>query len=404
VTALQLQRARLGNANPYSLYLTDCLKAACAICVCVAAQISLLNSQCVKPTLWRQQTMKNHSVSVIEGVKAFQHFLHSERSRFSSAPILLLASVCDAQHGKPDKRVDEACRYTKSLFQQQMPFRTVVSHPMSGYVFPTLSDLENATVLAARVGATTVVAVGSGGVVDLAKAVSQSMPNKIDELVLVPATHAATMASASSSSLLLDPTDETLSVYPFQGGAELQATGRTIALMEYKNDIAVRFSEALYACMALKLDVLLRTSNVDEIAETHLAEIVKLLDSDQDSQQTMALSKMLVQVGREICYGLDGDPRSSPLALAVALLPTEFPQYGMLTFLASVAKPISHELLMDKKVTCIDALNLSAAPKALTTQSSVETLMAKIHENQAEWGCRDLPDEVLSSVLKEHVI
>ena len=144
--------------------------------------------------------MGKRSLAVIEGFKAFQKFLQEERSRFSQAPILLLTSQPDAQQGRPDKGVDETCRRTDFLLQQQMGFRTVVSHPMSGYVFPTNADLENASELAVRIGASTLAAVGSGGVIDLAKAVHQVQSKSIDEVLLVPATFGATLSAASSCS------------------------------------------------------------------------------------------------------------------------------------------------------------------------------------------------------------
>ena len=343
--------------------------------------------------------MTKQPLVVLEGFKTFQKFLRTEKSRFSASPILLLVSQADTRQGKPDQRVDQTCRRAEFLLQQG--FRTILSHPLkAGYVFPTDSDLENATDLASRIGASTVAAVGSGGVMDLAKA----MTHNIEEVLLVPATYGAALSAGSSSSLLLDPSDETLMVRP----SDRAETSRTIAVIEQSGDNISGDLEttAVYACMTLALDGVLRDKN-DEIIEDRISKLAKLLASPPgqslSSVTSLQVSQMLIEAGETISYGLSGNSRSTPMALAAALVPKVFPQYNILTFLASLSESVFHEVERQQRVMGDIHPQFQSMPRVLTAEP-IQVLLAKIRENRASWGCRDLSDDVLSRILAECVV
>ena len=340
--------------------------------------------------------MRKQRLNVIEGFKAFQRFLQSERSRFSAAPIILLESQAQTKHGKPDKQVDETCRRTTFLLQQQMQFRTFVSHPLIEFAFPTESDLEHAIELAARIGASTVAAVGAGGVMDLAKAVFQSSArHDIEEILLVPATYGATLAAASSSSLLLDPQHATLTVFPQE--IPLEKRPKTVALIS-SNEPTNRRTEAIYACLSLILDEALRACTTEECEnekfKSQIVKLSRLLKAQGDDFGLMELTKLLIQVGEDLSFGMEGDSCSIPLALAAALIPKDFPQYDILTFMASISKAIYEEF--DHHNLHIEALqseHFALAPKVFSTQS-IDALASSIKENQTFWRCSDRSDRV----------
>jgi hypothetical protein len=345
--------------------------------------------------------MSKSSLVVIEGLKAFTGFLRSEGSRFSSAPVLLIAS-----QGKNDKAVEEACQRASFIFQQQMGFRTVVFHSTAQYSFPTLSDVEQATALAARVGASTVAAVGSGSSIDLAKAVYQSKAqHDIEEIVLLPSTPCASIAAASSCSLLFDPVEESLVAHPSLASEGQES--RTVALIDQKVASSKTNKESLYACIGLALDNLLRDDE-DENTANLIADCVRLLETPSDeSIDPKEVTRLLLQAGEGISFGLDGNTRSLPIALAAGLIPTDFAQYSTLTFLASLAPSVFQEVhrknAQSEVTKCVAQHNFDGAPRSLTTES-MRTLLSHIHANQSLWGCDDVRDDVIRRVLQDHVV
>jgi hypothetical protein len=240
-----------------------------------------------------------------------RRYLEQERAIFAAAPILLIqsqplvvttnvgTSTAATNSKKKNKiikneslAVSNACRHVQFLLSQQLGLRTVtVEHPTS-YVFPTQVDVDRAMDLCRRVGAETVVGVGSRSAMDLAKAVSmqtqtaqsQSSHNPIEtnpaastskrgssmnevsfrNLILVPATFGGVLAAAATShSLLLDTAEEALTVYPtYQQQQQQQqslitdvVTTTSVALEENMLD-GSRRTDALLASIAISLQVL----------------------------------------------------------------------------------------------------------------------------------------------------
>merc|ERR1712045_244214 len=88
---------------------------------------------------------------------------------------------------------------------------------MGSSVYPTWENVESALTLMHRIGATHIIGVGSGAALDLAKACyfsNRRDANEDSELILVPGTLPATLASVSQEILLLSTEEESL--LPFQ--------------------------------------------------------------------------------------------------------------------------------------------------------------------------------------------
>jgi hypothetical protein len=340
-----------------------------------------------------------------------RRFLEQERATFAAAPILLIQSqplvvtktvgtstattsaAAAATNSKKNKiikneslAVSNACRYVQFLLSQQLGLRTVtVEHPTS-YVYPTQVDVDRAMDLCRRVGAETVVGVGSRSAMDLAKAVMQTqltqsqIHNQIEtnpaaskrgssineasfrNLILVPATFGGVLAAAASShSLLLDTAEEALIVYPpyqqqQQSLIPEVVTTTSVALEENMLD-GSRRTDALLASIAISLQVLGRKQEGggdDDDAQKALWVIqsaVACLDHENDgTKESSSLSsssdsgpeqhelavRTVATTGTLISYGLQQHDRSLPLALAACLIPKHFSEHNSVTFMASL--------------------------------------------------------------------
>jgi hypothetical protein len=255
-----------------------------------------------------------------------RNLLEQERSVFAAAPILLIQSQPTAVRTatatasatttanksstvkkETSVKVSNACRHVQFLLQQQMGLRVVmVEHPCA-YTYPTPADVDRAMDLYQRVGAETVVGVGSSAAMDLAKAVSQSMQSSSQSqssssqmqnqstettaatrrgrgnnedsvrrnLILVPATYGGVLAAAGSChSLLLDTKEEALTVYPpYEQQSQQQqspdndatagaggVTTTSVALEETMLDDSRR-THALLASIAIALPLLGRRNS-----------------------------------------------------------------------------------------------------------------------------------------------
>lgn len=314
-------------------------------------------------------------MNVIHGKKAFQKFLQSKRVQIAAAPVLLIESK--PLNGVENKHVDEACRWARFVFQQQMGLPTVVYH--SQYAFPTLSDMQQASEMAARVGAATVAAVGSGSAMDLAK----SLP--LEDLILMPVTPGAVLTAGSSHSLFYDFTEDTL--LP----RERQHKG-TVALMHSKSE---NLQESLYACLAIALDSVFQEYNKESTLLEEAIRIIKESSSLEDAED------LLIRSGQSLRYGLDDKKRSIPLALLASLVTTELTAYSPIGVIAS-SVPSLLDVLNDK-YSIEDNDLIDAAPRAIAS-SSIDSLLAHIRDNQAVTGCYDVSDRILRTVLQHHSV
>lgn len=318
-------------------------------------------------------------MNLIHGRKAFQKFLQSQRVQIGAAPIVLIESK--PLNGVEKKHVDEACRWARFLFQQQMGFPTVVYH--SQHSFPTLLDMQQASEMAARVGAATVAAVGSGSAMDLAKSLS------LEELILMPATPAAVLTAGTSHSLFYDLAEDTL--IP----RERQRDG-TVVLMHSKTD---NLQESLYACLAIALDNLFHGYSRDS---TFLDESIRMIQQTSTKMEDAEDAEdLLLRSGQSLRYGLDEDSRSIPLALLASLIASELSSYSSMGIMASSVPSLIN--VIDNKHSFDDKELLDAAPRAIAT-ASIDSLLAHIHDNQGATGCYDVSDNILRTVLQHHTV
>jgi hypothetical protein len=361
-----------------------------------------------------------------------RNLLEQERSVFAAAPILLIQSqptvltttstaATTAKHKQSSTtssskkesslKVSNACRHVQFLLSQQMGLRTVtVEHPVS-YAYPTSTDVDRAMDLLQRVGAETVVGVGSRSAMDLAKAVmiQSSSPSSSTEtsspattrrrgtddlrrnLILVPATYGGVLAAAASThSLLLDTKEEALTVYPPYphelsqdnggggGGGGVRVTTTSVALEETMLDDSRR-THALLASIAIALPVVMsgrsgvgggggKVKGDPKSALEVIQNAVACLhvihhnesssddtrDHDHDSmeQQHDLCLRTVAQAGTLLSYGLHSHDRSIPLALAACLIPKHFSEHNQVTFMASLLPA-----MLD--MYCDDSTNIS---------------------------------------------
>jgi hypothetical protein len=160
------------------------------------------------------------------GMKHLQRFFQSEREKFMSSPILLLV-----QHFPADRDANSittslreriqmnAIQQVQYVLQQKLGYQTFVatcgnatspnSNSNTAMYYPTIIDIKNAMNLSHTIGAYNIVAVGTGNVMDVGKAMYQTN-DLLDELVLIPTTYMASMVSTSSHALIYDPQEDTL--------------------------------------------------------------------------------------------------------------------------------------------------------------------------------------------------
>ena len=203
-------------------------------------------------------------------------------------------------------------------------------------------------------------------------------------------------ADLHRAEVLLDPAEECLQIHPPNSSAPTDPATKTIALMDKRSDSSIGAREAIYASLALDLDTILR-GTWNERTRERMAETTQLLDADETSllDSTAQLHHLLLEIGQEMSYGLEGSPRSLPIALAASLVPKDFPQYGIMPFLASAVEAVFEEidrkgLVEDDLTTIIEPRHLAGAPKALSTEASIDDLMKQILQSQAVWGCRKI--------------
>jgi hypothetical protein len=314
-------------------------------------------------------------------LSGLRRFLEQERAVFAAAPILLIQSqpLISADTTKKNKNdnlaVSNACRHVQFLLSQQMGLHIVmVEHPTS-YVYPTSDNVNKAIDLCRRVGAETVVGVGSGSAMDLAKAVVQTQQNdensnsnssqrnkdqSLSNLILVPATYGGVLAAATSHSLLLDTAEEALTVFPSQQQQQSLGTAVSchVALEESMMDDS-RQTNALFASIAIALHVLLSChgqsnsrllssnnngNDATDDAETALWVVQNALaclnnnDVDHGPKKHDLAVQIVATAGTLVKYGLphEDTERSIPLALAASLIPEHFSEYDPVTFMASL--------------------------------------------------------------------
>jgi hypothetical protein len=160
--------------------------------------------------------------------------------------------------------------------------------------------------------------------------------------------------------------------------------------------------EAAWACLAMGMDSLHRRP--DSAHATVLLEHgLKALEDESH------LPEALICAGSALDYGIDDHLRSSPLALAVSLIPPCFPNASVMTFFASLLPGICHinsassdlETQVQTKLKEYggDIPSLASLVLHSDAAQSVPTLLSRVRSNQALWQCLDVNDDVLEAIL-----
>jgi hypothetical protein len=365
---------------------------------------------------------------LIHGLKAFTTYLKRSPSRFSQSPVLLIEShpLLDANNNgklQSSPPVADACRQVSFLLSQQLGLRTVSVHASPEYPFPvTPTDPDTIPQLAQRTGASTVVGVGSGTAMDLAKAVSSN--SQFEATVLIPATYGAVLVAGMSHALLLDKTEEMLVATEFQRQDDDDDTAIRSAVTVVTADASLMPGEtrdtAILAAVSIVLAALLQDnssmSDRDRLLRQDLLKnLVHHLDQpptiDQSSHEI--LCQLLLEAGSLAQYGIitGARDRSIPIALLASLLPTTFSASDSMAFLASTVPSLDRMLHSSRQVfsagkassSILNEKQRKLVPQIVTMDPS-HNLISLLHANQALWKCHDANDKLLRDCLKDHLL
>ncbi|GKZ01171.1 hypothetical protein MPSEU_001068500 [Mayamaea pseudoterrestris] len=345
---------------------------------------------------------------VVHGFKALAAHLQRLLSRYQQSPILLLESHplhdSSGKRIQGSKQVSDACRRVHFLLSQQLNLRTVSMHTSSDYeyAFQTTPSLPDAVrQMAQRTGADTIVAVGSGQAIDLAKAVS----NQFYSTILVPATYGATMVAGTSHALLLDKEEE--AIMPVESISSLDK--ELVIVTPDTSSIETDMQEtAILAAISILLDAMLQAKQGQDLTTlnnllTTLAAKLHHNSATKTSQEQIC--DALHKTGSYVSYGLESQDRSIPVALVASLSPSVFSEIHPLALMAS-SVPSLHRMLTKldtAHANLLDVSMLQLAPKVVTTEP-VERLLSLVHDNQAAWQCFDVRDKVYREALRDHLL
>jgi len=396
------------------------------------------------------------------GLQAFEKFMAIEKARFDHAPVVLISGppaplLSESRRGSSSSSgrflqkelshynhepIEKAARQIELVLRHKLRLQTITtqqpassSSSSSSYDFPTPSDVQHVAALADRVGASTLVAVGSGFHMDLAKAVAvEHKQHSVEQLVLVPTSLGAAQASTASHALLLDPAEEALLVQPplsiAKSSSDEDTTQQTeIVIAQIDMELLdKRYKQhAILASLTVALDCIYRDTGDEGSIRTILEQAGRLLlattnqDAAESATTTFAeLSDLCYLSGGILEYGLTtATTRSMPLALAASLLPTtSLGQYGTTTLMAGLAPTYLQELerlqtttsscrrqlLLDEVATLPQLVAAADPPTLMVANESVEALLSHIHANQALWNCWDCPDDQFRAILSPHVL
>ena len=284
------------------------------------------------------------------GLQAFEKFMTIEKARFNHAPVVLISGppappLSESSRGSSSSSsgrflqkepshynhepIEKAARQIELLLRHKLRLQTITTQQpasSSSYDFPTPSDVQNVAALADRVGASTLVAVGSGFHMDLAKAVAAAVEHKhysVEQLVLVPTSLGAAQASTASHALLLDPTEEALLVQPplsLAKSSDEDATKQTEIVVAQIEDMGVldkRYKQnAILASLTVALDCIYRDAGDEGSIRTILEQAGRLLlattnqDAAESADHFAELSDLCYLSGELLSYGSDDDDDS----------------------------------------------------------------------------------------------
>lgn len=408
--------------------------------------------------------MASLSRSVVSGKSALRSHLRASLPNLRRSPCLVVSSSTPPHlAGSPPQKVDQNLKaftdgvdnfvnQANFVASKELGLRTVQGTVSSAY--PTWRDVEICVELARRSGATSVLGVGAGSAIDLAKTVSSILSQQHEvELILAPATLGAAMASMNSQSLLLSQEEEALLPAEFasaasRDGSLFSVADATVALdgdamaIPNLNESSPRGSaatvvDAAFASFAICVDAAhgLRADDehiknlIDVTLENSLAAASFSVDGANNDEFVLAKNHAIsatVHAGQllSLASGRSGHRRSIPIALASSLLPRYFPHGHIMTFFASMAPALCKTLSSDtaagsglvevaKSVTggdsigelvdwadkaCNDARIPSMASLAEGTPD-VSSMMGRVDANGALLNCEDAHFDLLEGVL-----
>ena len=330
------------------------------------------------------------------GIKGLQRFLQSDR-RFAATPILIIAGQLEKGHG-----VVDVPAHVHFLLAQQLGFRTIFSDSLGKSAFPTVETVAQQQELAARVGASTICAVGSDAAVHLGRAVVADDSHAFDDLILVPASFSGVIASSMNRGLLIDSKEETLV-------PSAAANVPDIIVTPSSSDTQGNVSETTFALLAFLLSRQIQGTAWNEDIKQLLERFVVETNQSQSQQATETLLSALVLMGQGVHWGLGSslERRDIPLAITSALLPQVFPDSSALGIAASLV-PTLVDLLEAKSPgdelgtiyrQLVDCLG---EPINTVSNQSADTLLGIVRENQTAWKSLDAPADLLHQCLRAY--
>jgi hypothetical protein len=364
------------------------------------------------------------------GSTQFHRVVQSQLDSMRQAPVLLISSET-AGTSKAVKQVADACQFVRLTLGQQFGLRIVDTKVSS--TFPTLKDVDQRLELMQRTGAASIVAVGSGAAMDLAKAIQNQNDTASKGLLVVPATFGAVLASGANHALLLDTVEETLVPSPqhsqnweanvVHGGFDLDSisTATIVSCLDarkYMEPLDQCRSTMLYAAAAILLDAGMQPMPHPSLS-TLLDSTFELLSSkEENNNNDLAITNLLFQSANLLSYGLPGvaqnSDRSISMALLASLLPTIFPHTHPMTFLASLVPGFCHVLKtsqpsaqpqLQQLVDILEKQQMPLLPKVVVHDqyegfSIPDMALSCMESNQQVWNCLDATPELLLTVLQ----
>ena len=329
--------------------------------------------------------------------------LKTKLSSLKQSPMIIICSK-PANEEMVEKHIGSVVQ--KATFHASMEFNLKVVSSTISSAFPTISDVDRCMEMAQRAGAGTVLAVGSGVCIDLAKIVVSQYP--CDELILVPATSGGILASTTDRALLLDTHEETLCSANQREPTTTKAQATTLVI-----DDITHHKYAQQSALAIAIDALwahTRSHDDDPASQITATTTVQLaLDGN--------LTGALLSAGPLLSYGNNttnnknkGQKERSPiLTLATSLIPTVYSNSHIMEFWASTLPGQINNYGMPTAGMLteqyVDRLKQVQAECPKLAEMSMENLplsklMEYIRDNQALWNTADVSDAVLEAVLE----
>lgn len=284
--------------------------------------------------------------------RTIQSFLQKEQSVLRQSPILVISSGTKKSGTTFTQQVEFYGQQAMGL--SMIPTVTIDSaYPIQQEHVPQILQLQQ------RTGASTLMGVGSGVAIDLAKSVSENF----EQCYLIPATDAALFAASSHCSMLWDNQEETIVT------KQVDTTNTTIVTLEEEE--IVPHADTKAACHSILIDSESPSSN--EVLDSLLTKDATHWDWIQATAPHL----------------LDGttgsNRRSIPLTLSCSLIPPMFSSTHVLTFWAALSSS--------------PAATSSLASLALEAHT-VEKLMQYVRANQAaQPNVLDATDDEIEMVL-----